>query len=272
MTTTEGIQYVQAVLREDGNSDRVTLTQLVQAANLGCIDMFKNSRCAAKLFTLSTVPGQAVYAVDASIFQIADVRFFGRQLREGCAGSVSYWQGSQPQSWTRQDAFSITLHPAPQVIASLTIYGYVLPSVVDTVYPLLTVVDTLPDPAPDSYTPVTGGFTAPMLTTTLPTPPPEQYVEKYQYIGDGEIVVTDSIPDPVPSTLVTLYSYAGETSTKYVVGTFNLTPDCDNGPWDYAVMRLAATILADDAGAQTRAKSCAALYEQAWRALSSRMY
>ena len=34
MTTSDGIEYVQSVLREDSNSDRVTTLQLISAANI----------------------------------------------------------------------------------------------------------------------------------------------------------------------------------------------------------------------------------------------
>ena len=274
MTTAEGIAYVQAVLREDGNSDRVTLLQLISAANAGCIDMFKHSRCATQSFVYTTTPLQSTYTVDGSLFQITCVRYGGRELHERRGAGHDGWRGSEPYEYSRQSATTIMLHPAPLTATTLEVWGYITPSATNTLYPLLQVLNTLPSPAPSDYTTVTSGTSTQALTSTLPSPPPEVYTEKYSVYDTGTNTFTliDTLPGTPPTHYTTLYSYQTESTTQYVVGTFALTPDCDTGPWDYAVMRLAATILADDAGAKTRAQACQALYEQAWRALSARMY
>jgi hypothetical protein len=274
MTTSDGIQYVQSVLREDSNSDRVTTLQLISAANAGCIDMFKNSRCASQSFIYTTTPLQSTYTVDSSLFQIISVRYGGRKLHERRVAMHDGWHGSVPTEYSRQSATTIMLHPTPMTATTLEVLGYITPSVMNTLYPLLQVFNTLPSPPPSDYTLVSSGTSMQMLTSVLPVPPPEVYTMKYNVYdtGTGLFTLTDTLTIPPPTTYTTLYSYQTESTTQYVVGTFALTPDCDNGPWDYAVMRLAATVLADDAGAQTRAKSCQALYEQSWRALSARMW
>ena len=200
MTTAEGIAFVYATLREDPSSDRLPLSAVLQAANLGYIDLFHQTRCAKETYTVKTAANVAQYPLPSNMFDVLDkcnaVTFNGQSLPHGAPHNRYFGFGVSPRSWHKDDAFSITLTPAPVSAGILTVTGHVTPSSTDATYPLL-----------------------------------------------------------VNST-----------------GSFQLTAETDAGPWYYAVVNIAATILADDAGAQSRAQSCVSLYQDCVKKLAARLW
>ena len=55
MNTLDGIAFVYATLREDPSSDRLPLSAVLQAANLGYIDMFHQTACAQETYTVTKI-------------------------------------------------------------------------------------------------------------------------------------------------------------------------------------------------------------------------